>query len=173
MKHLREFLYNLHPYALCCISAPLTVAQIVLMFVLRQPGSEVLRWIGWILWWTGAVFGWLPVLTFLRKGDVPKGKTYVHTTRLVETGIYAIVRHPQMGTAWLLMSLALMLITQHWASVALGVPAMVLVYLDLLKADQRLVEKFGDAYRRYIQDVPRVNVVWGLIRWVWRRARAE
>ena len=170
MKSFREFIHNLHPYALCCISAPLTVAQVVLAFVLRQPGNEALHWIGWVLWWTGAVFGWLPIFTFRRRGGVAKGKSYVHTTRLVDTGIYAIVRHPQMGTAWLLMSLSLMLITQHWASVALGVLAMVLAYVDLLKADQRLIEKFGDAYRRYMGRVPRVNFVSGIIRLIVQRA---
>jgi protein-S-isoprenylcysteine O-methyltransferase Ste14 len=56
-----------------------------------------------------------------------------------------------------------MFITQHWASVVLGIPAMALVYLDLLKADQRLIEKFGDAYRRYMERVPRVNFVAGII----------
>jgi protein-S-isoprenylcysteine O-methyltransferase Ste14 len=170
MKRFREFIYNLHPYALCCISGPLTVAQIILAFVLRQPGSEALRWIGWILWWTSAIFGWLPIFTLRRRGGVAKAKSYVHTTRLVETGIYAIIRHPQMGAAWLLMPLALMLITQHWVSVALGIPAMVVVYLDLLKADQRLVEKFDDAYRRYMERVPRVNFVAGIIRLIARRA---
>jgi protein-S-isoprenylcysteine O-methyltransferase Ste14 len=163
MKRFQRFFYNLHPYALCCISGPLTVAQIILAFVIRQPGSETLRWVGWVLWWASAVFGWLPILTLRQKGSVPKGKSYVHTTTLVETGIYAIVRHPQMGTAWLLVCIALMLITQHWISVALGVPAMVLAYLDVLKADQRLIEKFGDAYRRYMERLPRVNFVAGII----------
>jgi protein-S-isoprenylcysteine O-methyltransferase Ste14 len=172
MRSVREFIYNLHPYALCCISAPLTVAQIILAFVLCQPGSEALRWIGWILWWAGAVFGWLPIFTFRRRGGVAKGKSYVHTTALVETGIYAVVRHPQMGTAWLLMSLSLMLITQHWVSVALSIPAMGLAYLDLLKADQRLIDKFGDAYLRYMERVPRVNFVSGIIRLIAQRAHA-
>lgn len=173
MKRFREFIYNLHPYALCCISAPLTIAQIVLAFVLRQPGSEALRWIGWVLWWMSAVFGWLPIFSFRKRGNVAKGKSYVHTTRLVETGLYAIVRHPQMGTAWLLMCVGLMLVTQHWISVALGVPAMALAYLDLLKADQRCIEKFGDAYRRYMERVPRVNFAAGIIRLVARRVRAR
>jgi protein-S-isoprenylcysteine O-methyltransferase Ste14 len=163
MKRLQESIYNLHPYALCCISAPLTVAQIILAFVIRRPGSEAVRWIGIVLWWTGAVFGWLPIFTFLRKGNVPKGKSYVHTTALVDTGIYAIVRHPQMGTAWLLMCVALMLITQHWVSIALGIPSMVLAYLDVLKADQRCIDKFGDAYLRYMERVPRVNFVAGIV----------
>jgi protein-S-isoprenylcysteine O-methyltransferase Ste14 len=172
MKRFRDYVYNLHPYSLCCVSVPLMIAQIVLAFVFPQPGSEAVRRIGWVLWWTAAVFGWLPIFTFLRKGGVPKGKSFVHTTTLVETGVYAIVRHPQMGVAWLLMCISLMLIAQHWISVALGIPVMALAYLDLLKADQRLVEKFGDAYRRYMEMVPRVNFVAGIIRLIARRAAA-
>ncbi|MGC9393479.1 MAG: methyltransferase family protein [Anaerolineae bacterium] len=163
MKRFRKFIYNLHPYALSCIAGSLTIAQIVLVFVIQQPRNEVLRQIGLILWWAGAVFGWVPIFTFRGRGGVAKGKSYVHTTRLVDTGIYAIVRHPQMGTAWLLMCASLILVTQHWISVALGIPAMALTYVDLLKADQRLVEKFGDAYRQYMERVPRVNFVAGII----------
>ena len=170
MKRLREFVYGLHPYALCYIAGPLTVAQIVLAFLVRRPGSEALRWAGWIAWWTGAIFGWLPIFIFRRKGGVTKGESYVKTTKLVDTGLYAIVRHPQMGTAWLLMCVALMLMAQHWSSVALGVPTMVLVHLDLLKADRRLVEKFGDAYRRYMERVPRVNFVLGVVRLLQHKA---
>jgi protein-S-isoprenylcysteine O-methyltransferase Ste14 len=172
MKRFLEFIYSLRPHAICWISVPLTVAQIILAFVLRRPGNEALRWIGWILWWTGAVFGWLPIFTLHREGGVPTGKSYVHTTTLVDTGIYAIVRHPQMGTAWLLMCPSLMLITQHWVSIALGIPAMALAYLDLLRADQRLIDKFGDAYRRYMERVPRVDFVSGIIRLIARRAAA-
>jgi len=164
MRRLREFFYNLHPYALSCIAGLLTVAQLVLSFVLRRPGSEALRWAGHVVWWTGVIFGWLPIFIFRRKGGVAKGDSFVKTTKLVDTGLYAVVRHPQMGTAWLLMCVALMLMAQHWSSVALGVPAMVLVHLDLLKADRRLVEKFGDPYRRYMERVPRVNFVLGLFR---------
>jgi len=172
MRNFREFIYNLHPYALSCISAPLTVAQIVLAFILRQLGSEVLRWIGWILWWTAALFGWLPIFTLRRRGRVAKGKSYVHTTTLVDTGIYAIVRHPQGGTAWLLINLGVMLIAQHWSSVILGLMSLVLVYADAFKADQYCIEKFGDAYRQYMERVPRVNFVAGIIRLVRRRKSA-
>ena len=169
MKRFLEFIYNLHPYMLCWISGSLTIAQIVLVFVLSQPGSEAIHLIGKITWWAGATFGWLPILVLHRKGSVHRGKSYVHTTTLVDTGLYAIVRHPQMGSAWMLMCLSLMLITQHWVSVALGVPAMVAVYLDLLKADQRCIEKFGVAYQQYMQRVPRVNFVSGIIRFAQHR----
>jgi protein-S-isoprenylcysteine O-methyltransferase Ste14 len=164
MKRWQEFLYHLHPFLLCAIWAPLVIAQIVLAFLLRQPGSEALREAGWVAWWLSAIFGWLPIFTLRSKGGVAKGDSFVKTTQLVTTGIYAIARHPQMGAAGLLMCLGLMLITQHWASVALGVPAMILIYLDLLKADECCIQKFGDAYRRYMERVPRVNFVLGIIR---------
>jgi len=89
---------------------------------------------------------------------------------VVDTGIYAIARHPQGGTAWLLINLGVMLIAQHWSSVILGVVSMVLVYLDTLKADQYCVEKFGDEYKHYMARVPSVNFVAGII-WLVRRRK--
>jgi protein-S-isoprenylcysteine O-methyltransferase Ste14 len=171
VKRFREFVYGLHPYLLSCIAGPLTVAQFVLALALPRSGVAALRWAGQVTWAIAAIFGWLPIFALRNKGRVAKGDSYVKTTKLVDTGIYGVVRHPQMGTAWLLMCFSLMMIAQHWSSVALGVPAMVLVHLDLLKADRRCIEKFGDAYRRYMETVPRVNLVSGIIRLIVARAR--
>ena len=164
MERFQKSLYSLHPFLLSSIASVLTVAQIVVAFLLRRPGSEALEWAGWICLWTSAIFGVLPIITFRRKGGVPEGESYMKTTLLVGSGIYAIVRHPQGGVAWLLINLGVMLVAQHWTSVILGVPSMVLVYLDTLKADQYCIEKFGDAYRRYMERVPRVNFVSGIVR---------
>ena len=169
MKRFQQFIYSLPPFLLVSIASVLTVAQIVLAFFLYQPGSEALEWAGWICLWTAGFFGVLPIITFRRKGGVLKGKSYIKTTVLVDTGIYAIVRHPQMGVSWMLICPGVMLIAKHWSSVVLGVLAMVLAYLDLMKADQRCIEKFGDEYERYMQKVPRVNFVAGIIRLVWHR----
>ena len=169
MKRFQQFIYSLPPFLLVSIASVLTVAQIVLAIFLYQPGSEALEWAGWICLWTAGFFGVLPIITFRRKGGVLKGKSYIKTTVLVDTGIYAIVRHPQMGVSWMLICPGVMLIAKHWSSVVLGVLAMVLAYLDLMKADQRCIEKFGDAYERYMQKVPRVNFVAGIIRPVWHR----
>ncbi|MBC8444538.1 MAG: hypothetical protein H8D77_00265 [Chloroflexi bacterium] len=62
---------------------------------------------------------------------------------------------------------------QHWSSVVLGLASMVLAYVDTFKADQGCIEKFGDPYRQYMQRVPRVNFVLGLIRLAWRWASAK
>jgi protein-S-isoprenylcysteine O-methyltransferase Ste14 len=106
----------------------------------------------------------LPVYTLRRKGGVPQGESYVKTTRLVDTGIYAIARHPQQGAAWLLINLGVMLVAQHWLIAVLGLASLPLVYLDTLKTDQYEIEKFGEAYRHYMARVPRVNFVAGIFR---------
>ena len=92
---------------------------------------------------------------------------------LVDTGIYAIVRHPQGGTAWLLINLGVMLIAQHWSSVILGLTSMALAYADSFKTDQSCVEKFGDAYIDYMERVPRLNFLTGIVRLIQRRQKTQ
>ncbi len=139
------------------------MAQIVLAFFFNIPGIQGLRYFGWAVLALSAVLGWVPIIAFRKKGGVAKGKAYVHTTILVDSGIYAVVRHPQF-LAIALVNLALMFITQHWLIVVLGAASMVLIYLTTIKADQHLIEKFGDEYQRYMQKVPRMNIFAGLAR---------
>lgn len=169
MSRFQKLLYSLHPLLLASIAMVLTVAQIALAFFLPGRGSEALRWAGWICLWTAGFLGILPIITFRRKGGVAKGESYIKTTVLVDTGIYAIVRHPQGGTAWLLINLGVLLIAWHWTSVVLGLASMGLAYADTFKADQYCIEKFGDDYKHYMQKVPRVNLFAGIIRLLRRR----
>jgi protein-S-isoprenylcysteine O-methyltransferase Ste14 len=118
---------------------------------------------------SGLVFGALPVMEFRRKGGVRKGNSYIHTTQLVDTGVYSIVRHPQYVT-FMLWAIAGMLLFQHWLVVMLGIPIIPLTYIDLVKADEDALEKFGDAYKAYMKQVPRANFLLGIIRRCRRRA---
>jgi len=142
----------------------LIVAAVILLFFLDSPaGLQWLRYLGWAVLVISAIFGWLPIFEFRGKGAVPEGQSYIKTTVLVDSGIYAVVRHPQY-LAGMLLSLALILISQHWIMVVIGVVAMGLNYAIAVRADQDLIEKFGDDYRRYMQKVPRMNFLLGLVR---------
>ena len=112
---------------------------------------------------SGLVFGWLPVIEFRKKGELRKGKSYIHTTKLVDTGIYSIVRHPQYVT-FILLAIADMLLFQHWIIVLLGIPVVPLTYIDLIRADNSAIEKLGDDYRAYMKKVPRANFLLDIIR---------
>jgi protein-S-isoprenylcysteine O-methyltransferase Ste14 len=165
MKDWKSSICDLHPHLLAWIWSALLVMQIILaFFVFGGPKIEALTVAGWAVWALGTVFAILPIFTFRTRGRVPKGKSYMETTALVDTGIYAIARHPQGGTAGILLNLALALIGQHWLLVVLAAVGMVLLFVDTFRADEACIEKFGQEYVRYMQRVPRVNFVAGLLR---------
>ena len=125
---------------------------------------EGLFYLGWGIWAFGMVLVMAPIIIFPRRGGVAKGKSFVHTTRLVDTGIYAMVRHPQYLGGILSIFLATPLLYQHWLFVVLGIPGAILVYLGAKQEDKRLIEKFSDEYKRYMQKVPRMNILGGVMR---------
>jgi protein-S-isoprenylcysteine O-methyltransferase Ste14 len=173
MKHLLRFLDSVPEYLLASVAGALTLAQAVLAFLFHRPGQEAAQWAGWICLWTAGVFGVLPIITLRKKGDVPKGKGYVHTKTLVNSGIYGIVRHPQGGVAGLLINAGVILIARHWSTTALGAMSLALTYLDTFSQDRMCIGKFGEDYRRYMKRVPRVNFVAGLFRLLERAGRKE
>jgi protein-S-isoprenylcysteine O-methyltransferase Ste14 len=134
----------------------LFISQIILGLYLLSDISQIqiLAYIGVGLYiFAGIVFGMLPVFEFRKKGSVRKGKSYIHTSKLVDTGIYSIVRHPQYIT-WIWWAIAGMFLFQHWIVIILGIPIIPLTYIDLIKADRDGINKFGDDYKKYMKKVP-------------------
>ena len=165
MKGWKRVLNGLPPHLLAWIWAALLFLQMGLaFFVFTEPRYPGLMFAGWATWALGTVFAIVPIFALRRRGGVPQGKSYMETTSLVDTGIYAIVRHPQSGTAGILLNLALALIGQHWLLVALAVVGIALLYVDLIRADEVCVNKFGPSYLGYMERVPRVNFVAGILR---------
>jgi protein-S-isoprenylcysteine O-methyltransferase Ste14 len=153
-------------HILSCIWSPLLLAQFIIVFFLgifNEAGLDWIMYVGWLIWAISLIFAWLPIFIFKRKGGVPKGKGYVHTTILVDSGLYSIVRHPQY-TAGILFSISLILISQSWLIVAIGAVVILLLYTDILMTDKHEVEKFGEEYKLYMKKVPRTNFILGIIR---------
>lgn len=146
---------------------------LIAVFMIAQIGAFIfyynygtifsLKVIGNVFWAISAIFGWVPIYTFKKRGGVPKGKSFVKTTKFVDTGIFSIVRHPQY-LAGMLWSIAFMLISQHWLVVVLGIPPVVLFYLGGIDGDRACVEKFGKKYEDYMERVPRFNLILGTIK---------
>jgi protein-S-isoprenylcysteine O-methyltransferase Ste14 len=165
MKAYMSVLGRVHPHLLAWIWSLILIVQLILaFFVFTEPKVHALWVGGWAIWVLGTVFAIWPILALRKGGGVPQGKSYMVTTALVDTGIYAIVRHPQSGTAGIFLNLALALIGQHWVVIVLAAVGMVLIYVDTFNADQACIDKFGEEYLRYMHRVPRVNFVAGLLR---------
>ena len=151
-------------YILMVICFPLNP---LVFFNVIEPNPDtikVLFYLGWVIWAFGMVLVMTPIIIFPRRGGIARGKAFVHTTRLVDTGIYAVVRHPQYFGGILSIFLATPLLYQHWLFVALGIPGAILVYLSARREDKYLIEKFGDEYKHYMQAVPRMDILTGTIR---------
>jgi protein-S-isoprenylcysteine O-methyltransferase Ste14 len=165
VKDWKSTLHSVHTHLLAWIWSVLLLLQMGLaFFVFREPMLPRLRLAGWVIWAVGSVFAIWPIFALRTRGRVPEGRSYMETTALVDTGIYAVVRHPQGGTAGILLNLALPLIGQHWLLVLLAAVGAILIYMDTFNADKACIDKFGEEYMRYMQRVPRVNFVAGLLR---------
>jgi protein-S-isoprenylcysteine O-methyltransferase Ste14 len=142
---------------------------LVLTGVIEVESYLVLFIIGWVVWTFGMVLVMAPIVMFPRRGGVTKGQSYVHSTRLVDTGIYAIVRHPQYTGGIYAIFLTTFLWYPHWLFGVLGVIGTGVIYMGCREEDQRLIKKFGDDYIEYMQRVPRMYFVAGIIRVLRRR----
>jgi protein-S-isoprenylcysteine O-methyltransferase Ste14 len=132
----------------------------LIMFKVLEPNNiEVLRYVGWIFWVVGIALIILPYYyVYYRKVKV-----------LVDSGIYAVVRHP-LYLGWILsIFVATIFLYQHWLFVIVAIPGIASVYLISRQEDYFNIERFGDDYKRYMQKVPRINFVVGVIRLLRRR----
>ena len=148
------------------LASLLFIIQIIIgLYLLSEVSQiEIFAYIGIGLYiFSGCIFGMLPTIEFRKRGRVKKGKSYIHTTKLVDTGIFSIVRHPQYVT-FIIWAIAGMLLFQNWIVICLGIPVIPLIYIDLLNADKDGIKKFGDEYKKYMQKVPRANFLIGIIR---------
>ena len=137
--------------------------QLVAAWIFYDPTASSARInLGWLIIFISGIFGWLPIFTFRSRGKV-EGKSYIHTTELVDSGIYSIVRHPQY-LAGLLINIGAVLITLHWSVIVLGALSVGMYYWGALVEEEKNINKFGESYRIYMRRVPRFNFLLGIAR---------
>ena len=159
-KNWQNILWSTLITILCIVCFPAN--PLILTGVIEVESCLVLFIIGWVVWAFGMVLVMTPIVMFPRRGGVAKGKSFVHTTRLVDTGIYAIVRHPQYTGGIYAIFLTNFLWNPHWLFGVLGAIGTIVLYMSCREEDQRLIEQFGDDYRAYMKRVPGMNVFLGI-----------
>jgi protein-S-isoprenylcysteine O-methyltransferase Ste14 len=171
MKSRRDILWATILTALCVACFPVNL--LVLTGVIEVKSYPALFIIGWVVWAFGMVLVMAPIVMFPRRGGVAKGKSFVNTTRLVDTGIYAVIRHPQYTGGIYAIFVTTLLWYPHWLFAVLGVMGTVLIYFSIKEEDKELIEKFGEEYKAYMKRVPGMNVFLGLVRWLQIMAKQE
>jgi len=161
-KPRRHHFLDYIAYLLMVICFPLN--PLVLLDIIEPEGNNTLTIIGFIIWAFGMYLVIYPFFYFKMKGEVKKGKSYVHTGKIVTGGLYSIIRHVQYTGGIYSIFVATPLIYPHWIFLVLGIPGIILVYYGTKREDRVLIDKFGDEYRLYIENVPAINFPLGIIR---------
>ena len=147
----------------------LMLLPIIMAFAFYNYHSiDLLVYAGWILLAFSVVLIFMAGGEFRKKGGSLQGESIVHTKILVDSGVYGIVRHPQY-LGFILVIFALVLMSQHWLSIMSWITGSMLFHRDVLREEQMSIKKFGDAYKRYMEQVPRMNLVQGIYRLVKRK----
>jgi protein-S-isoprenylcysteine O-methyltransferase Ste14 len=141
---------------------------------LLEPGFYFPLYIlSWIAWAFGMVLIMAPIIMFPRRGGVPEGKSFVYTTRLVDSGIYAIIRHPQYTGGIYAIFITNLLANPHWLFAVLGFLGSISIVISCSEEDKRLVERFGDQYIAYMKRVPGMNFLVGIIRFISAKSKQD
>lgn len=146
----------------------LAAAMLVLTVLaeIAAPGSPdpMVRRAGGLVMLVALPFIVLPFRQLARHGGVSPGGRYMETTRVVDSGIYSIVRHPQyVGYCLLFAGLALR--RQTLDALAVSAAGIALLGWQMVVEEHYLRAELGEAYARYAERVPRWNFIAGL----WRR----
>ena len=131
------------------------------LFFYNWANLEILLYLGWVILAFGICFLLLASQS-RKKGYVTEGNGARKET-LVESGMYALIRHPEF-LSHLLIIFALILIAQHWLSIVIGAILILLLYIAMTEEEKRNIVKFGEAYKNYMQKVPRINLLAGIIK---------
>ena len=75
-----------------------------------------------------------------------------------------MVRHPQYLGEILALFLANFLFYPHWLYAVLGILGSVIFYWSTKEEEKSLIKQFGKDYIAYMQKVPRMNLILGIIR---------
>ena len=147
------------------------IVQIILMFLFfNEIDIIILLYIGYVIWGFSLYFGFISFWTFKKRGAVEKGKSYLYTTKVVDRGPYAIIRHPQY-LGGILFTISITFWTQIWLSLILSIIILILTYQWTYAEDKNLIDKFGEDYKKYKAKVPRLNPLLGIIKYFILRKR--
>jgi protein-S-isoprenylcysteine O-methyltransferase Ste14 len=108
-----------------------------------------------------AAFAISSFLSLKQKGEPTSG--WEDTTKLIESGVYRIVRHPlYLGGA--LFTGGMLLLVQSLFAALVGMGGIFCYWMASRKEDEFNIRKFGEGYKAYMERVPLWNFINGYIK---------
>ncbi|MCB9418203.1 MAG: isoprenylcysteine carboxylmethyltransferase family protein [Ardenticatenaceae bacterium] len=159
------------PNVYFALGAAATIVLLVSSQVIRSHETLLLKVAGVTAVPLSLLFMFAPFYYLNKFGCVESGKSFVHTTKVVDRGVYAIVRHPQY-VGYVLLNLGLALLNWHGVTAVATFLACIFFYLQSIQEERFCQQQMGADYDAYCRRVPRFNFLWGIIKWLNRKRAA-
>lgn len=121
---------------------------------LFAPAYKALVPIGFIILCLGALLFVLSVIEHRKK----------RSTKIINKGIYRFVRNP-MYLGAILMFFSHIFFSQYWLVATGTILGIASVYITTVIEELKNIERFGEDYKKYMEKVPRMNIILGFIRY--------
>jgi protein-S-isoprenylcysteine O-methyltransferase Ste14 len=143
------------------------VVQLLMLFLYGNWANlDIIMYLGFFSLIISAVL-FLSSNILRKEGEMEEGKGF-ETTKLVDIGIYGVIRHPiYLGLAYVFIGFAF--ISQHPLSLFFGFTMALGCYYFMIEEEKLILEKFGEDYSQYMKKIPRSNLVIG----IWRVFRKK
>lgn len=151
------------PKRFAWLASAFIVILIIAVQFLPRGDHPKLRTIGVLILVSAAIFIFMPFHLLAKHGKTKAMENYIQAEKVVHHGLYSVLRHPQY-LGYMLLAVGFALLSQHWVAVALTILGMICFYIQALQEEKHCLARFGEPYRRYLQRVPRFNLVQG----IWR-----
>ena len=151
------------PKLFAWLASTMTVALIIATQYLPRGGDPYLRGTGVMVLLLSGIFIFSPFYLLARYGRAKEGQNYMLAERVVDSGLYAITRHPQY-LGYMLLACGFALLSQHWGAFLLAILAASLFYIQAVQEERYCLARFGDPYAHYLLRVPRFNILLGIFR---------
>ena len=121
--------------------------------------------LGWIILFLGFIPAIMASTRFKKEGGVLEGDSCLKTNLVVNKGIYRIVRNP-MYLSPIVFTIGLISISQHWITLLLAIPVIFYFYYYMIIEEKMNINKFGAGYINYMKQTPRLNILYGLLKFL-------
>jgi protein-S-isoprenylcysteine O-methyltransferase Ste14 len=150
--------------------SPLAIGQILLManiiqniLIKHESTMDFLKYSGLILLIPILILWPLPVFTLRKFGDISNSGSFLATTKLVDKGIYKLIRHPQY-LSFILLNAGMALINWDVITIIISICSIGFLFAGIKEEEQLLANQFGEEYTDYQKRVPSINIVAGIFR---------
>lgn len=142
-----------------------TLGVLITNLVVEHGSNALVRLIGVTFLLASPLFFIPPFIVLAKAGKPDADRTYMETSIMVRQGPYRLVRHPQY-LGYIFLNLGFMLLTQSWLAVVFATLAIGGFIALAAEEEKQLYIRFSRDYAKYCQDVPRFNIIVGLIRYL-------